>query len=589
MHLRAGQGGRERSTDSLAIGRSVRLVTIRSSSPAETPTFDGRLYVPKLVSVLRHGYGLHWLRADALAGLTVAIVALPLAMALAIASGAAPEVGLRTAIIGGFFVSALGGSRLQIAGPTGAFVVVVASTIQRHGYDGLLLATAMAGVMLIVAGLVRFGTLLKYVPYPVVAGFTAGIAVVIASTQVNDLLGLALADAPAAFLPRWQAYLHGIDRIRPASVAIGAVTLVLIVVLRRLRPTWPGFLIAIVCASLLATQFAGVETIGSRFGGLSTSLPSVGLPSFDAARLWALLPDAGTIAFLAGIESLLSAVVADQLTGGRHRSNCELVAQGVANCASAVTGGLPVTGAIARTATNIRAGARTPVAGLFHALFLAVFLFAAAPLGAYVPLPALAAVLLVVAWNMSDAHRFIAALRGPRGDCVVLVATFLLTIFVDLTVAVQAGIVLASFLFLHRMMRIVEIETATSLVQDDLPDDDAQRRDPIAAPPGTVVVQITGPFFFGVTGRLQNVLGRTAQPPRALVLRLENVPLLDMSGAHALAELVHGARARGAQVVLVGLRSGLRDVLAQAGVLADSGVQFVDRLDDGMALLRATT
>jgi sulfate permease, SulP family len=562
-------------------------MTVHGAPPRLHSPFEWRLYVPKLVSALREGYGATTLQADALAGLTVAIVALPLAMALAIASGATPEIGLRTAIVGGFLVSALGGSRLQIAGPTGAFVVVVAGTIQRHGYDGLLIATAMAGVMLIIAGLVRFGTLLKYVPYPVVAGFTAGIAVVIASTQLSDLLGFGRIDAPAAFVPRWDAYLHNLWRTHPASLGVGLGTLLLIVVLRRVRPAWPGFLLAIFCASLAATALPGVETIGSRFGGLSTAWPAPGLPATDAARIWALLPDAVTIAFLAGIESLLSAVVADQLTGGRHRSNCELVAQGVANCASAFTGGLPVTGAIARTATNIRAGAKTPVAGLFHALFLAVFLFAAAPLGAYVPLPALAAVLLVVAWNMSDAHRFVAALRGPRGDRIVLAMTFLLTIFVDLTVAVQTGIVLASFLFLHRMMRIVEIETASSLLQDDRPDEAVGTRDAVVAPPGTMVVQITGPFFFGVTGRLQNILGRTGPAPRALVLRLDQVPLLDMSGAHALMEFIRHAREQGTIVVLVGLRPVPRHVLIQTGVVADSGLHFVDRIDDAMTLLRA--
>src|ERR1700730_6891930 len=361
-----------------------------------------QMYVPKLISVLRSGYTRSDLQHDLIAGLTVAIVALPLAMALAIASGTTPEKGLYTAIVAGFLISLLGGSRVQIGGPTAAFIPVVFNVIEKFGYGGLILCTLLAGIMLIAAGVLRLGTLLKYIPTPVITGFTSGIAVSIFSSQVKDLLGLQMDKVPADFLPRWSAYLVSLPTFSGVTLALALACLVLIVGLRRLRPTWPGFLIAVVAGALLiATIHLPVATIGSRFGGIPGTLPHFALPHIPLDRTRELFPSAFTIAFLAGVESLLSAVVADGMIGGRHRSNCELVAQGIANIASSLFGGLPATGALARTATNARAGARSPIAGMAHALFLLMFTLVLAPLMSYVPLAALAAAPVVVAWDMA--------------------------------------------------------------------------------------------------------------------------------------------------------------------------------------------
>ena len=401
-------------------------------------------FTPKLLSTLSEGYSLKALRADALAGLTVAIVALPLAMALGIASGASPDKGLITAVVAGLLISALGGSRLQIGGPTGAFVVVVFNIIAEHGYHGLVVATLMAGLILIIAGYAKLGQLIKFIPHPVVTGFTAGIAVIIATSQVKDFLGLSMSQVPADFLDKWLAYGHAMGSLQPAAVAVGLGSLGLIVYLRRRAPRLPGFLIAILLASVLVALFKlPVDTVGSRFPDMPAGLPMPSWPGVSMALIKEMLPSALTIAFLAGIEALLSAVVADGMAGTRHRSNQELVGQGVANVASALFGGLPATGAIARTATNIKAGAKTPVAGILHALFLLLFILFATDLMAYVPMAALAAILFVVAWGMSEYERFIALLSMPNSDRAVLLLTFGLTVFVDLTVAIAVGVTVA--------------------------------------------------------------------------------------------------------------------------------------------------
>ncbi|MGL4541730.1 MAG: SulP family inorganic anion transporter, partial [Polymorphobacter sp.] len=462
-------------------------------------------WTPKLFSVLQDGYGGAALRADALAGLTVAIVALPLAMALGIASGASPDKGLVTAIVAGFFISLLGGSRVQIGGPTGAFVVIVFNVIAQHGLDGMVLATAMAGVILMIAGYARAGQLVKFVPAPVVTGFTAGIALIIATSQIKDFFGLSMAEVPADFLPKWQAYLHDAATINWAAAAVGAGALALIIGLRRTVPKAPGFLIAIVAAAAVVALFKlPVDTIGSRFPNMQAGLPLPQLPVFSLAKAQEVLPAAFTIAFLAGIESLLSAVVADGMTGFRHRSNQELVGQGAANLASALFGGLPATGAIARTATNVRSGGRSPVAGMLHAVFLLLFVLFAGDLMAFVPMAALAAILFIVAWGMSEIDRVRMLLRMPRADRVVLVLTFLLTVLVDLTVAIGVGVTLASLLFMARMSETVAINAGATMVPEDGDDSGNgpgnSQRDTL--PPGVEVFQITGPFFFGVAGEL---------------------------------------------------------------------------------------
>ncbi len=547
----------------------------------------GRAFVPKLVTVLREGYGWRDFRDDTVAGLTVAIVALPLAMALAIASGTTPEKGLYTAIVAGFLISALGGSRVQIGGPTAAFIPVVFVVIQRFGFGGLILCTLLAGLMLVGAGLLRLGTLMKYMPQPVITGFTAGIAVSIFSSQVKDALGLTMPSVPADFLERWAAYAHYLPTARPAAVALTMGGLLTIVLLRRWRPTWPSFLIALTLCTLVGTGFGlSVETIGSRFGGLPSSLPVFHLPDIPFARTRELLPSSFTIAFLAGVESLLSAVVADGMIGGRHRSNGELVAQGIANVSSALFGGLPATGAIARTATNIRAGGRTPVAGMMHAAFLLVFVLALAPLMKFVPLAVLAAVLLVVAWNMSEIEQFRHTLSAPKGDGLVLLLTFGLTVFFDLTVAIEVGLVVSAFVFMFRMADAVEVSAGIKLLDEngDAGDDVSQRE---RLPPGVEVFQISGPLFFGAANRLDELLDQFQKRPKVFILRMRLVPIIDASGVHALKVLLERCRRQGIVLIISGLQSQPLRVIRQMAVHPREGELYLaDNYEEALAVSR---
>lgn len=512
-------------------------------------------FTPKLVTAFREGYGGADLRADAVAGLTVAIVALPLAMALGIASGASPREGLVTAIIAGFLISALGGSRVQIGGPTGAFVVIVAGVIAAHGFDGLILATLMAGVILIVAGYAGVGRLMRYVPMPVVTGFTAGIAVIIASSQVGDFLGLRAGKVPADFVEKWGAYGRAISTVNWAAVALGAATLGTIIGIRRLFPKAPAQLIAILAATILASlAHLPVETVGERFHQMATGVPVPQVPRVSLPLLRETFSSAFVIAFLAGIEALLSATVADSMTGRRHRSGQELVGMGVANIVSALFAGLPATGAIARTATNIRAGARSPMAGIFHAVFLLIFMLAAGKLLALVPMTALAAVLLMVAWGMSEYDRFIALIRTDAGERGVLVLTFLLTIFVDLTVAIGVGVTLAALLFMRRMSEKAGLVAVDAAEEPELRD---------SLPPGVEVLRFTGPIFFGVASEMLEALRRAGQRPRAIILRMEQVPYVDATGANALATFTRQAKHSGTEVWLVGLQDQPREFLAK--------------------------
>jgi SulP family sulfate permease len=530
----------------------------RSTIPADRlrPHRSWQAFTPKLVVALREGYSTALLRADATAGLTVAIVALPLAMALGIASGASPDKGIITAIIAGFLISALGGSRVQIGGPTGAFVVVVAGVIAHHGFDGLVLATLLAGLILIAAGYSGVGRLMRFIPMPVITGFTAGIAVIIATSQVGDLLGLDTGEVPAEFLARWRAYLGAIGTLDWMTFAIGLATLAIIAGLRRFAAKLPAFLIAIVVVSA-AVVMLGIPaaTIGSRFPGLTTTIPAPHLPAISFALVRDVLPSAFTIAFLAGIEALLSAVVADGMTGYRHRSGQELVGQGVANIASALFGGLPATGAIARTATNIRAGGKTPVAGLFHALFLLIFLLIAGKLIALVPMAVMAAILIVIAWGMSEADRFRLLPRMDGGERTLLLLTFALTIFVDLTVAIGVGVTLASLLFMARMS-----EAAGMLPDDKSIEDPAQRA---SLPADVEVFRFAGPMFFGVASEMLEALSRIGRTPRTIILRMDRVPYIDSTGAAALETFVAQALAGGSKVILCDMRPQPRTFLAK--------------------------
>lgn len=543
--------------------------------------FDWRIYIPKSITVIaQEGYRFADLRADALAGLTVAIVALPLAMAIAIASGTTPDKGLITAVIAGFLISALGGSRFQIGGPTGAFIVVVYGIIQTHGYDGLVLATIMAGGMLVIAGLLRFGDWIKYVPEPVVTGFTAGIAVIIFTSQIRDLLGLQMDDAPAEFVAKLEAFWAARDTVSLATIALAGAALAVIFALRKYAPRAPGFLVVVVGGALLAALLSlDVETIGSRFGGVPSTLPSPHWPEITWERLRELFQPAFTIAFLAGVESLLSAVVADGMTGRRHRSNCELVAQGVANVASGLFGGISATGAIARTATNIRAGAKSPVAGMMHAAFVLASMVALGPLMSFVPLATLAAVLVVVAWNMSEHERFRHILGGPVGDRVVLLATFGLTVLVDLTVAIEVGIVLAAIIFMHRMAEATAIEKGVSLIERDQDDFSGPARDAYTArrelPKGVEVFELRGPLFFGAASRLNDAFEAAFPPPGVFILRFAAVPLVDVSGVATLMRFLKRCEAHGTRVLICELNAGARAELERMGVLSLSNVEAV--------------
>jgi len=530
------------------------------------------LFTPKLVTVMREGYSLDALRADALAGLTVAIVALPLSMAIAIASGTTPERGLYTAIVGGFLISALGGSRFQIGGPAGAFIVLVAACVARHGIEGLILATLLSGVMLLAIGLLRLGTFIKYIPYPPTVGFTAGIAVIIFASQLKDLLGLTLAGPePGPFLAKLDVLKDALPTLNVPAAGLALGTIVVIAGLRRLRPGWPGMLLAIALASVAAALLElPVETIGARFGDMPRSLPAPSLPEITWAKVEAVLPDAMGFALLGAIESLLSAVVADGMTGRRHRSNCELVAQGAANIGSALFGGICATGTIARTATNVRAGARGPVAGMLHALFLMLFLLVAAPLARHIPLAALARVLAVVAPGMVERHALAALLRTSWGDAVVVAATFLLTVLRDLTEGIVVGFTIGLLLFLDRMSQAIQVQGGRGLVADDRADDSG--RDPYdpaashATDRDTVVYRISGAFFFGSAAAVDAVLDRIGDHHRTLVLDLAGVPFVDSTAATTIAGIAARARRRAGRVVLTGTTREMRRTLVAHGV-----------------------
>jgi len=515
-------------------------------------------FTPKIIVVWREGQiGRHW-RGDALAGLTVAIVALPLAMALGIASGASPNQGLVTAIIAGFLISLLGGSRVQIGGPTGAFVVIVAGVIASHGYAGLVVATLLAGFILIAAGYAGIGRLVRFIPMPVITGFTAGIAVIIASSQVGDFLGLKTGTLPAEFIPKWAAYFSAISSVNVFALGVGGATLAMILLIRRFAPQLPAFLIALLVASLAVTLLKlPLVTVGDRFPSMPTGIPAPHLPSVSLALIQHLWPSAFTIAFLAGLESLLSATVADGMTGYSHRPGQELVAQGVANIASAVFGGMPATGAIARTATNIRAGGRTPLAGMFHAGFLLIFLLAAGKLIAHVPMAALAAILLVVAWGMSEAERFKSLLRMDAGERALLLLTFGLTVLVDLTVAIGVGVTLASLLFLARMS-----ETAGLLPAELSIDDPAQRA---RLPKGVEVFRFGGPMFFGVAREMLDAVRRSGRKPKVIILRMDQVPFVDSTGASSLEAFARQAHNEGTRLILCDLREQPAAFLARLG------------------------
>jgi len=541
--------------------------------------------IPKLVTTLKN-YSRAQFAADLASGVIVGIVALPLAIAFAIASGLTPERGLYTAIVAGFLISALGGSRVQIGGPTGAFVVIVAGVVQRYGVDGLLVATLMAGVILVVFGLVRMGGAIKFIPYPVTIGFTSGIALIIFSSQVRDLLGFEMSAIPAPFLAKWDAYVHAFESLNPWALLVAFATFVIILVWPKLERRVPGpFVALIVTTVLVRVLHLPVETIGTRFGVIDAGLPRPALPHITLAMLTTLAAPAFTIALLGAIESLLSAVVADGMIGGRHRSNMELVAQGIANIASPILGGMPATGAIARTATNVKNGGRTPVAGMTHAVtLLLITLFFGRWVG-LVPLATLAAILVVVAFHMSEWRTFGAELKAPKSDVAVLLTTFLLTVLVDLTVAIEVGMVLAAFLFMRRMAEVTNISVFTHEFTD--PKDDFET-DPNAVrrrvvPDEVQVYEISGPFFFGAAEMFKDRVGRIAGKPKVLILRMRHVPAIDSTGLHALRDLVRRSRQEGTLVILADVHAQPIVALERSGFLDEIGEQnLTGNIDDAL-------
>ncbi|MCX8997840.1 SulP family inorganic anion transporter [Rhizobiaceae bacterium BDR2-2] len=538
--------------------------------------------VPKLFSAFREGYDVRRLKADAIAGLTVAIVALPLSMAIAIASGVGPDRGLYTAIVGGFLVSLFGGSRYQIGGPAGAFIVLVSATVTRHGIDGLILAVFISGFLLIAAGYLRLGKYIKFIPYPVTVGFTAGIAVIIFASQLAELFGLTLSGKePGPLVEKIEALAAASGTFNLPAFGVALITILIIALIKRYRPNWPSLLIAVCVASLFATVLSlPVATIGSRFGGIPSNLPYPALPVFSAEKLIAILPDAVAFTLLGAIESLLSAVVADGMTGNRHRSSMELVGQGIANIGSAIFGGICVTGTIARTATNVRAGGTSPVAGMLHAVFLLLFMLVAAPLASYIPLAALAGVLTIVAWNMIERPAIASLLKGSRGEAVVLVVTFLFVIFRDLTEGIIVGFALGAVLFIDRMGKTIRV---------DVEDDEATEAD--SAPldnsdHDTVIYRITGAFFFGAAATVGSVLDRIAAHYRNFILDCSGISLMDSTGANVIEGLVHKAEKSGITVFIAGTTPEQRKLL-ETHDIHEPHVIFTDDIETARTLARA--
>lgn len=524
---------------------------------------------------------------DLIAGITVGIVAVPLALAFAIASGVDPAKGFYTAIVGGFLISFMGGSRYQIGGPTGAFVVIVYGIISQYGYDGLVIATIIAGILLIILGIARIGSYIKFIPYPVTTGFTAGIGVVIFTTQINDLLGLKIASLPPDFIGKWAAFISGIGAFDPVTFGVGIASIAIIFGVRAFIPQIPAHVFSIVVVTFAVWLLGiNVETIGSRFGEIPSGMPTFHMPEWSYDKVKAVFPSAVTIALLAGIESLLSAVVADGMTGSRHNSNKELVGQGVANIAVGFFGGIPATGAIARTATNVRAGGCTKASGMIHAVFLVLFMMFFTSLIEVIPMAALAGVLIVVSLDMIDLRRFKRLMTSPKSDISVLLITFGLTVMIDLTVAVQAGVVLAALLFMKRMSDVASIDKINldkaDSIDPDFADPDAISKKVV--PKGVEVYEINGPFFFGVADRLINTLEYMSKAPKIFILRMRNVPAIDATGEHALENFYAACVKRGTRLVLSGVNPDPYETLLRMGFVDTVGKDNVtNHIDKALA------
>jgi SulP family sulfate permease len=538
-----------------------------------------KLLEPKLITYIKkNGYTKNDFFKDALSGLSVAIVALPLAMAIAIASNLPPERGLFTAIVAGFLISALGGSRYQVGGPTAAFIVTVALVAMKHGYEGLVLATIMAGFLLIIMAFARAGELIKFIPYPVITGFTSGIALLIVFSQLRDFFGLSITTMPPDFIDKLILYIAHLHETNPYAVVVALVSIAIILFMTKKYPKIPGPIVVVSLSALAVWLFQiPIDTIESRFVAIPSMLPTPTFPEMTFAKIRLLFPDAITIAVLAAIESLLSAVVADGMAGTKHKPNTELLAQGIANIGSSIFGGLPATGAIARTATNIKAGAVSPISGMMHALWMLLFMVLLTPLIVKVPLAALSAILIVVAWNMSEIKHIQSIMKAPRADRVVLLVTFSLTVLVDLNFAIQAGISLAAILFIHSMMQAVEIK---SYDEEDEENDDPDATSKKIIPDGVEVYEINGPLFFGIAEKLVDTLALFEAPPKAFILRLRHVPMIDAAGLHALEVLNQRLQDQNSVLILSGVNKTIRMYIRNSKLDKQIGEEnIVDHID----------
>ena len=527
-------------------------------------------FQPKLFSSLKNGYDKTKLVQDLLAGVIVGIVALPLAIAFGIASGATPEAGILTAIVAGFIISFLGGSKVQIGGPTGAFIVIVYGIIQEYGMSGLCIATFMAGAFLILMGVLHLGTIIKYIPYPIIVGFTSGIALTIFATQVKDLFGLQIAEVPAGFIDKWITYFKNFDTVSWWSLLVGVGSILIIVFTPKVSRKLPGSLVAIivmtiVCLILKSVGVEGIETIGDRFS-ISTDLPQAAVPKLDWNSIRGLAQPAMVIAMLGAIESLLSAAVADGVIGDRHDSNQELIAQGVANMVTPLIGGIPATGAIARTMTNINNGGRTPVAGIVHAVVLALIYLFLMPLVKFIPMACLAGILVVVSYNMSEWRSFKAILKNPKSDIIVLLVTFFLTVIFDLTIAIEVGVLIACLLCMKRMAETTNVSVLSDEIDPNADSDVQGNLDHLTIPEGVKVYEINGPYFFGIGNKFEEMMGDMGGRAKVRIIRMRKVPFIDSTGVHNLQNMCKMCSQMGVKVVLSGVNPQVMKVIEDAGM-----------------------
>lgn len=532
--------------------------------------FYGRQFAPKIYEVLKTGYDTEKFRRDCISGITVAVISIPLAMALAIASGVTPAQGLYTAIVAGFFIALLGGSRYQIGGPTGAFVVVIFNVMQNYGYNGLAATMLIAGCVLVISGYLRLGSYIKYIPYPVVVGFTAGIGLSLISTQVKDLLGLKIENVPAEFLPKWESYLANLNSFSAASLVISLLSLSAILYMQIKKLKLPAYLVCVTGATLLVAVFGlNVDTIGNKFGGVPHFLPMPKMPDISVNLLLKVLPSGLTIAFLAGVESLLSATVVDGMSGDNHNSNAELVAEGAANIFCMFFAGVPATGAIARTAANFKARAYSPVSGIMQSVFLLLFMLLLAPAAKYIPLACLSAVLVLIGWNMMGLGKIFKLLQGPRGDRYTLVVTLLLTVLVDLNTAISVGFIMASIIFMHRMSREIEIETDEQVLEEDGGGRDLTQ---VLHEKGVMSLRLSGPLFFGGASQVSHFFQKIGEAPKVLILRMGYVPVVDATGANIIIEFIKKVKKYDTKIILSNVKKQPRRVLHNA--FLKEGIDF---------------